>query len=614
MCGIAGFSRRGEEDEAVQRLWTAMARRGPDGRWSRSFERMCLVQTRLAVIDRSPRVVYPMPNEQENAWLLFNGEIYDFPKLRDELIRSGHAFSTDCDAEVVIHAYEEWGTDCFRKLNGMFAAAILDERTGELVLARDRFGIKPLVRTVHGPLAFASDALALVASGLVCPTVDAEAVAQYLELGYVPPPRTGIAGVEQVAPGSAVVVAPTGETRVVNSAPQELAEPPAGDVSLDEVDASLRQAVESQLVADVDVGVFLSSGIDSALVLSYAVEAGARPKAFTIGFPGHGDYDEATQAHRVASTLGVRHEVERFSTPFAEAIDVVASAFDSPFGDASAVATLAVARLASSRVTVALTGTGGDELFAGYYRHRAHRLQPLFRFLPEGPRRALVQQIPAAGSERRSGLRLARSYAGRLAAARGGSDIDQYLALIGSRSTLPSRLVSVEVDPALAMRRVALEHGLVDGARAPTRLRQLQQFELATYLPGDLLAKEDRAAMYWGVEGRVPMLDNRVSAAAARLRDTEKASLLRGKLPLRALAKRRLPRRLNGRKRGFAVPLGPLLEGPWRTECVEWLRNCDSSLVGTSQVADLLCEGVLSPHETWALAALAAWERRLAAL
>ena len=615
MCGIAGFELRGADGPGTARiLGDALGSRGPDASWALERPPYGLVQTRLAIIDLSDRVDYPMSNEQGNVWLLFNGEVYDHRALFRELSSLGHHFTTNCDAEVVLHGYEEWGIDVFRRLNGMFAIALLDERSGELVLARDPLGVKPLVRTTAPPFAFGSDATSLVRAGLSAGEVDEQAVAEYALFHYVPPPATGIRGVVQVEPGTAVVRRANGSVRTERwaeppfSAPATQAE---SAESLDRLDAALSRAVSRQLVADVPVGVLLSSGVDSSLVMAYAVAAGARPRAFTIAFPGHGDYDEGAGAAALAHACGVPHEVEPFACSFVEAVEGVAEAFDQPFADASAIAALQLARLARRQITVALTGTGGDELFGGYYRHRAHRLHRVVGLLPPALLRRLSEVDPRRGEERQTRLSLARSHATRLARAAGGDDDRQYLELVGS-CTSPAGLAALRLplDFEASLAEVGRRHGLGDDGRGMSTLRRLQHFDLSAYLAGDLLAKDDRSSMAVGLEVRVPLLDLEVVALAARLPDRQKATLLRGKIALRELGKRHLPGLRHG-KRGFTVPLGALLNGPWRDECAAWLRASESELVSPERVAGLLAGG-RNALDVWALCSLIAWERRLA--
>jgi asparagine synthase (glutamine-hydrolysing) len=614
VCGIAGFDRVRDAEGAGRSLQAALANRGPDGAWSRSVGRYCLVQTRLAVIDLSPRVTYPMCNESRDLWLLFNGEIYGYPDVRDELETRGHCFSTDCDAEVVVHAYEEWGIDAFARLNGMFALALVDERRDEIVLTRDSYGIKPLVRTTGAKFAFASDALALVGSGLSDGAIDQAALSAYVDLHYLPPPLTGLADVQAVMPGEAVIRNGDGTERSVHWGQSTFtgSDSRSAGVALHELDEALGQAVRDQLVADVDVGIFLSSGIDSALLLSYAVSAGVKTVAFTVGFAGFGDYDEARRASEIALRCGVEHHVEQFDLGFIQALQQVSEACDVPLADASAVATLLLAHMARSTVTVALSGTGGDELFAGYYRHRAHRARSLAARLPE-PARGAMGRLPASrAASRGSSLRLATSYLARLANAPSDDPASQYIELVGGATSNGADLALLfAVDRDKARREAMSRHWLTPGLAA-SPLDAVQEFDVRTYLPGDLLVKEDRATMRHSVEARVPFLDKAVVALARRIPPRQRASLLVGKRPLRRLARRRLGAAgLTWQKRGFAVPLAQLFREQWKREARDWFGSLESQLVDGGRVADALDSGTLDAGDAWALAVLGAWEDRV---
>ena len=332
MCGIAGFEIDGVDVPAASAaLMDALSARGPDARWSVVRGSVALVETRLAVIDLSDEVVYPMANESGDVHLIFNGEIYDHDVLRRDLEGRGHRFRTRCDAEVVLHGYEEWGIDVFPRLNGMFALAIIDERNGDVLLARDRLGIKPLVRTTGARFAFASDAIALVEAGLSGGHIDLAALQGFAIFHYAPPPATGIVDIAQVAAGTAIRRRRDGsEEEIVWGETPFAEEAQSNAMSVEEAEQALLTAVRRQLVADVEVGVFLSGGLGSTLVLSAAAGLGARPQAFSLGFAGHGDYDEAEAASRVASRLGVPHHVAQFSASFDSAVNAVADAYDTP--------------------------------------------------------------------------------------------------------------------------------------------------------------------------------------------------------------------------------------------------------------------------------------------
>lgn len=352
------------------------------------------------------------------------------------------------------------------------------------------------------------------------------------------------------------------------------------------------------------------SGIDSSLILDSAIRAGARPTAFTIGFPGQGDFDESDHARRYATQLGVRHVSRDLRLDFDEALASVSAAYDRPFADASAIAMLSLVRLAREEVTVALSGTGGDDLFAGYYRHRAHLLLPLMAHAPGALLRWAASFEGQNGNERISAITLAGSYLRRLGIASRGDALSQYLSLTRGLdgAALPGPLAGHRFD---ARERVAHRFGFRDVERSST-LSAIQAFELQTYLPSDLLTKEDRATMAVGLESRVPLLGRDLLALAEVLDGRELATVRTGKRVLRGIAAQRLPRYITmRRKRGFAIPLGALFRGPWRGPAIAWLRDSDSCLLEPRKVAEELESGRLHPASTWAACVLIAWEGRL---
>jgi asparagine synthase (glutamine-hydrolysing) len=612
MCGIAGFERCGAADACAESLSYSLARRGPDATTVADRGDFRLVQTRLAVIDLSDRVQYPITNEHRNLHLVFNGEIYDHADLRRELTRRGHAFATECDAEVIVHAFEEWDIDALSRLNGMFALAIVDERDGRLVLARDRFGIKPLVRTTEGPFAFASDAMALVKAGVIDGDFDYNALELYTSLHYVPPPATGVRGVCQVPPGTAIIRSADGATEELSFVrPLPADGDLRGDEARDTVSSAIDAAVKRQLVADVEVGILLSSGIDSALLLDSAVRVGGRPRAFTVAFRGMGGYDESKEAARLAHECGVTHEIEDFSWGFADAVHEVAEAFDQPFGDSSAIATLQLARLARRSSTVVLSGTGGDELFGGYSRLRAHKLRPVLR--AARPLAASLGPARATGNERSTKKRQLMSYASRLLRSDSRSDLDQYLSLVGSTTSPVGRGLMHQPLSRTAVRELFVRLSR-DTENDIHPFRQLQGLEFATYLPGDVLTKEDRATMQVGLEARVPLLDEQVARVAARVAADEHVSIWAGKRVLREIAGERFPQRHARRgKRGFAVPLAELFRGPWMRESADWFEAQRSELVDVAAASELLRAQRLPSTDAWAVGALVAWEVELRA-
>ncbi len=287
MCGIAGFATAADDSVGAERLGEGIANRGPDGISIGTFGSWCLVQARLAIIDLSDRVVYPMTNEDDTIALVFNGEIYNHDELRAQLEQRGHHFANRCDAEVIVHGWEEWGEGVFSRLSGMFAIALADTRTDELILARDRLGIKPLAHTTGERFGFASDAFALVGAGLSRGEIDTDAVAEFTAFHYVPQPLTGLRDVRQLEPGAVLRRRGDGETVVRRWAPEPFSDARAGAVpTAGELDAALVAATRRHLVADVEVGILLSGGTDSRLLLALAAELGAHPAGVHDGLRG----------------------------------------------------------------------------------------------------------------------------------------------------------------------------------------------------------------------------------------------------------------------------------------------------------------------------------------
>jgi len=381
MCGIAGVAyaarERPVEADLLDALAGALAHRGPDGHGSWSEPGAGLAHRRLAVIDRSPAARQPLANEDGSVHLVFNGEIYNYRELRTELAERGHRLASASDAEVIVHLYEEIGDRLLERIEGMFAFGLWDARRRRLLLARDRVGEKPLkyARLADGSLLFASELKALLASGLVPRERDPVAIDDFLSLGFVPAPRSGFAHVRKLPAGHKLVWhdgalatsrywsldfrAKPRRTR------QEWSEAVRGEV---------QRAVARRLVADVPVGAFLSGGIDSSIVVACMAQASPRPvQTFSIGIDD-AEHDESAWAQRVAEHCATEHHEFRVRAADAKLLPELARLFEEPYADPSALPTWLLAREARRHVTVALTGDGGDEGFAGYERYaRARR-------------------------------------------------------------------------------------------------------------------------------------------------------------------------------------------------------------------------------------------------
>lgn len=551
MCGIAGWVgfERGREAAMADlaAMCDAIRHRGPDDAGYFVGPRVALGMRRLSIIDVAGGH-QPIANEDGSVRIVFNGEVYNYRELQEELRRRGHRLSTNSDTETIVHLYEEHGDAVVDHLCGMFAFAIWDERRRRLLLARDRLGIKPLYYwpSAHG-LAFASELKALLQLEGCPREIAPEAVADYLALGYVPEPDCIYRGVRKLEPGHLLVWdAANGATvrRYWNPFRPE-------DPRLDEVEAAreirrlLSESVRYRLISDVPLGAFLSGGLDSSAVVAEMARQMDRPvRTFSIGFD-EPDFNEAPHAAAVARALGTEH-TELVVRPEVEALigDIVA-AFDEPFADSSAIPTFLVSRLARSAVTVALSGDGGDELFGGYTRYLDLGRRDVA--LPAAVRVALgafARRLPHGARGRNRLLELSRRSAGRYAG-----------------------MVAHPLDPAeggvAAPALVAAGHGLDDVldrwlAAVPERdlLTRASFVDLISYLPGDILTKVDRMSMAVSLEARVPLLDHRLvefataMPAALRFRDGV------GKWVWRKAIRGLVPDAVLDRpKQGFGVPL-----------------------------------------------------------
>jgi asparagine synthase (glutamine-hydrolysing) len=561
MCGISGVigPQPTNLEAVVDAQLSLLAHRGPDARGQFTGRRAVIGQNRLAIIDLVTGDP-PITNEDGSIGVVLNGEIYNFRRLRRELLGDGHELRSQGDTEVIAHLAEELApAELARRLDGMFAFAIWDDRRSRLVLGRDRVGKKPLYYWFSGGrLVFGSEIKAVFADPSVPRRLDEAAIPAYLTFGYVPTPRTLFEGVRSVPPGHVLSFAPGGEPQL-----ERYWEPPlAGvdgiehmDLSVDESAAEVRErledAVSRRLVSDVPLGAFLSGGIDSSTVVGIMAALLDRPvQTFTIGFDDREGFDERPYARLVAKRHGTDHHEFVVQPNAVDLVERLVWHHDQPFGDASAVPTYLLSEATRSGVTVALSGDGGDEAFAGYERFAAGLAARRYAALPTPLRSAARGAVGLLPPE----------------ALRGRAGSIQRFALVAGRG-LPDAYrswISYVQDP----ERAALLDGHVDdwalddyraiwdasaGARPLDRLLDLN---LRTYLLDDLLVKTDRMSMAHGLEVRCPFLDTELISLATRLPPSHKARGLSLKRVLKEAVKDLLPREILHRpKRGFGVPL-----------------------------------------------------------
>ncbi|MDH4036235.1 MAG: asparagine synthase (glutamine-hydrolyzing) [Candidatus Krumholzibacteria bacterium] len=560
MCGICGLLGDLDPQQAgacVKRMADSIRHRGPDDEGFHAAAPAFLGHRRLSIVDLSTGH-QPIANEDGTVWTIFNGEIYNHAALRADLEQKGHRYRTRTDTESIVHLYEEDGLSFPRKLNGMFAIALWDAPRQRLVLVRDRLGIKPLyyAELAGGALAFASEMKALLQCPGVDTTVDPVALDGYLALQYVPGPRTIYRGIHKL-PAGHTLVAESGEITIEPYWTLEPAPAPRSfNRARDEFRALFDDAVRVRLMSDVPLGAFLSGGIDSGLVVAAMAKAMDRPvQTFSIGFETEGWYSELPYAARVAEHLKTDHKTLTVSAlDMRSLLPVVAAQLDEPLADPAAVPTYLLSRFAREHVTVALTGEGADELFAGYNRYRFEAMRDKVVWLPPGARRALrAVGKPVAG----------RRYARALDAA----TMDSAASFVFLRSVMPPELRGALLRPEIAAQlppdhleaRVAAHFSGADGLNASLRADTLE------WLPDDLLMKVDKMSMLASLEARVPFLDYRIVEQVSGFPAAWKHRGGRSKVLLKAAAEGVLPPDIiNRRKHGFTPPIGVWMRGSLR--------------------------------------------------
>jgi asparagine synthase (glutamine-hydrolysing) len=634
MCGIAGIFDRGARfsGEALQRhvrtMTERLARRGPDGSgiWLDAEAGIALGHRRLAIIDLSPTGAQPMASSDGRFVLTYNGELYNYQEIRRALEASGYCRRGESDTEVFVEAIAKWGIDqALERANGMFAVAVWDRVGRNLTLARDRLGIKPLVWAQLGEtFVFGSELKALEVHPLWQGQLDREAAAAFLRYNNVPAPQTIYAGVHKLEPGTFLVIGQTGlpsPSRYWSPAGVALDGAAKGqDIRLDEaaerLDELLRDVVRGQMVSDVPIGAFLSGGIDSSTVAAMMIAAGSGPvRTFTIGFEER-SHDESEDARLVASHLGTRHEALIVTSDAALAVvPRIPEIYDEPFADSSQIPTILLSEMTRRHVTVALSGDGGDEVFAGYNRHRLAAFQSRLQHAPEALRRAIAACLRAIPSAAWDGLgsALPRS----LSPPQLGDKMHKLAAVLTAPTTVEAyrRLTMIGPSTASAMPDHFAEAVTPVLLSRLDPIRLMQYLDLVWYLPNDVLTKVDRASMAVGLEVRVPLLDHRVVEFAWGLPASAKLHRGTGKRVLRRVLQRYVPPRLTARpKAGFAVPIGAWLRGPlreWAEDSLSGQRLRELGLIDPAVVGTIWDDHAAGranhEHYLWNILMLSTW-------
>ena len=537
----------------------AIRHRGPDGEGSYLNETVGLTMRRLAIIDIKGGQ-QPIHNADRTAWIVFNGEIYNYKELREKLEKLGHSFYTNCDTEAIIHAYDQYGADCPKHLRGMFAFAIWDERTEELFLARDRVGKKPLLYAlVNNQLIFGSEFTALLEHPDISRDISPEAIHYYLSFMCVPAPLTAYRAIRKLEPGHSLRFTRNAEIKIERywqpefSPKVKLSEEEAGERAVE----LLRDAVRVRLMSEVPLGAFLSGGVDSSAVVALMSEASSEPvKTFSIGFEEQ-DFSELHHARRVAEHVGADHHEFIVRPDAMEVLPLLVEHYGEPYADSSAIPTYYVSRETRRHVTVALNGDGGDECFAGYERYAAMRLAERYRRLPALMREGVIKQAVNLLPSPKLGRSRVRS-AKRFLQAASLPPVERYLRWVSVLDraakdelyTDDFRHQTAGYDPASWLTpwfAQANGAGVVDASLLADTM---------TYLPNDLLVKVDIASMAVSLEARSPFLDHHVIEFAASLPEKFKLRGLTTKYLLKRVLKKLVPvENLNRPKMGFGVPI-----------------------------------------------------------
>jgi asparagine synthase (glutamine-hydrolysing) len=614
MCGIAGFiwiDGRGERiapGRTARTMADTLTHRGPDdaGVWESADACVGLSHRRLSIIDLSPLGRNPMSWDGGRLWITFNGEIYNFGELRSELESRGHRFRSQTDTEVILAAYDQWGLDAVQRFAGMFAFALWDAPRRRLWLVRDRVGKKPLYYAqLDRTLRFASELKAIVVDPTFPRDVDADAVRLYLRFGYVPSPLTIYRHARKLPPAH-YLVCEDGSVRV-----QRYWDPVSyatGQRAISDADAEaeledrLGTAVRQRMIADVPLGAFLSGGIDSSLVVALMQEqSGAPVRTFSIRFTNP-QFNEADHAAAVAKHLGTEHYEETCGeAEMLALVDRLPQMFDEPFADSSAVPTYLVSRIAREKVTVALSGDGGDELFLGYPRYKFHVRGARVLDLPRPLRRAA-----ATVAERLPTRRLRR-----IGEVLRSDDEDQYIRFVTWWTAADVLALTGQPEPAGPL--------YADARARSTNMSRVDRaglLDFVSYLPEDILTKVDRASMAVSLEARAPMLDHRLVEFALQLPPSLKLRHGTSKWLLRRLLYKRVPKELLDRpKMGFGVPLADWFNGPLRERMDSYCRGAELEDLGINPApvrslwSDFLSGRSQRTDRLWSMLMLMSWAR-----
>lgn len=568
MCGIAGYFGANGSKEKLRTMAKALEHRGPDDEGFYEAEKIGFAFRRLSIIDLSTGH-QPLSNEDGSIWVMLNGEIYDFQNLREILISLGYKFKTNSDTEIIVHAYEEWGLESFKKLNGMFAIAIWDSKKSNLFLVRDRFGKKPLYWTLQkNTLWFASELKSLLATNVLDKEIDNNSVALFFRTDYIPTPKTIFKNVFKLEPGH---ILSCNKDYVVEKNkfwrfPKENLGNICQENVLKELGIKIDTAVKKRLVSDVPLGLFLSGGLDSSVVAESAARQNPGLQAFTLAFEDS-SYDESGVAKIIAKTLGLEHHIDTMSEAGAiSVIEEATSLFDEPLADPSILPQLFLSHFTRQKVTVALSGDGGDELLLGYQHIAAHIWSQKMSFLPKifsDIAKNVLNKMPSNDTYFSPGFKTQRL-------SRGFGINDLWQRDLAWRGSFEAKEIKDFLIPEITKKldEKEAEKIMLNYAKEspdPSSWSAWSWVYLYTYLMDDVMVKVDRATMWHSLETRAPLLDKEVVSFLLNLPDQYKLGAWKGKRLFKEILKNKLPASvLETPKHGFGVPISKWLNGRLR--------------------------------------------------
>ncbi|MGA1874005.1 MAG: asparagine synthase (glutamine-hydrolyzing) [bacterium] len=594
MCGICGFLNynlpAGETGRIIHRMCQSMEHRGPDDKGTYTDSKVALGMRRLSIIDLCTGH-QPISNEHQTMWVVANGEIYNFRELRDELQERGHRFKTGSDSEVLVHLYEDEGVHCLDRLNGMFAFAIWDTLTQKLFLARDRIGIKPLhFASMNQTFIFASEIKAILQYPGFYRAINPKAVNLYLTYEYIPSPETIFQSIQKLPPGHFLVVNNQGEVhhqQYWNFEYRSKINLSGEDEYQEMLLEKLTRSVQRRLISDVPLGSFLSGGIDSSMIVSLMKKLDqGRVDSFHIGFREK-SFDESIFAHTVADHVKINHRHHQFDTStLLDILPRVAENLDEPLGDASILPTYLLCQFCRRYVTVALSGDGGDELFAGYYTYQAHRLAKVYtlfpRLLRQGIIEKVVRRLPVSPENFSFDFRAKKFISGINYPA----GIRNYVWMGSFTPEEKKSLLQPDFRQAIQHHdEFSIIHDFLRSAPVENWLDAILYLDMKLYLQEDLLLKVDRASMANALEVRVPFLDHEFVDFATRLPHHLKLRRFQTKYILKRSARRFLPQSIIHRsKKGFGIPLA------------QWIHTDLRSLLAATFARDSIeAQGIFNP-------------------